>query len=102
MIVRVRTENGLIRTYSDIGVYIHGGYPEGDYAEAIDRPEDNRLYTETDRKIEVEDMTSSEYKELKERVEAIESGQKEQDKSIAEAQDAINELIVQSIDEEVS
>ena len=26
----------LVRTYSDKGVMIHGGFPEGDYAEAIE------------------------------------------------------------------
>lgn len=38
----------FIRTYSDSGYYIHGGVPEGDYAEAIDPAEFGRTYTETD------------------------------------------------------
>lgn len=38
----------LIRTYSDAGYLIHGGYPEGDYVEAIDPVGAHREYTETD------------------------------------------------------
>ena len=45
-------ENGSIKTYSDEGFYIHGGLPEGDYAEAIDPPGIERTYTETDRYID--------------------------------------------------
>lgn len=45
-------ENGSTRTYSDEGFYIHGGFPEGDYAEAIDPPGIERTYTETNRYID--------------------------------------------------
>ena len=38
----------LVRTYSDAGYMIHGGDPEGDYAEAIDPVNSGRTYTETD------------------------------------------------------
>lgn len=38
----------FVRTYSDAGFLIHGGSPEGDYAEAIDPAELGRTYTETD------------------------------------------------------
>ena len=48
MIVQEQINNTLIRTYSDKNVYIHGGFPEGDYAEAIDPISLNRVYTETD------------------------------------------------------
>ena len=54
----IQTENitisgmDFIRTYSDSGYYIHGGSPEGDYAEAIDPAELGRTYTETDTPIE--------------------------------------------------
>lgn len=51
MIIQEPYDN-LIRTYSDRGVYIHGGYPEGDYTEAIDPIE--RTYIETDIPIEEE------------------------------------------------
>lgn len=37
----------FIKTYSDSGYLIHGGSPEGDYAEAIDPAELGRTYTET-------------------------------------------------------
>ncbi len=37
----------FVKTYSDSGYLIHGGSPEGDYAEAIDPAELNRTYTET-------------------------------------------------------
>lgn len=40
------------RTYSDRGMMIHGGMPEGDYDEAIDPAELGRVYTETDIPIE--------------------------------------------------
>lgn len=46
-------ENNLIRTWSDQGVYIHGGSPEADYTEAVDPVE--RTYTETDIPIETEE-----------------------------------------------
>lgn len=42
----------FVRSYSDSGYYIHGGSPEGDYAEAIDPAELGRTYTETDIQIE--------------------------------------------------
>lgn len=49
MIKTETLENGYIKTYSDAGFYIHGGFPEGDYVQAIDPPEFNRIYTETDK-----------------------------------------------------
>lgn len=50
MIVReiLEEDKSLVRTYSDQRVYIHGGFPEGDYEEAIDPVELDREYTETD------------------------------------------------------
>lgn len=41
-----------VRTYSDRGMMIHGGFPEGDYDEAIDPAELGRTYVETDIPIE--------------------------------------------------
>lgn len=59
----VREINGdLVRTYSDSGVYIHGGYPEADYAEAIDPVSKERTYVETDIPIEIT-ATEEEYAE---------------------------------------
>lgn len=48
-----------VRTYSDAGMMIHGGVPEGDYDEAIDPAELGRTYVETDIPIE-EDETEAE------------------------------------------
>ena len=45
-------EKQFIRTYSDKGMMIHGGFPEADYSEAIDPAELGRTYTETDIPIE--------------------------------------------------
>ena len=45
-------ERDFIRTYSDTGMMIHGGSPEGDYSEAYDPAEFGRTYTETDIPIE--------------------------------------------------
>ena len=42
----------FIRTYSDSGYFIHGGNPEGNYAEALDPKEFDRTYTETNILIE--------------------------------------------------
>ncbi len=55
----IKTEiiGNLIKTYSDLGVKIHGGVPEGDYDEAYDPIELGRTYTETDIPI---DETSAE------------------------------------------
>lgn len=61
MIVQEQFEIGgrsFTRTYSDRGMYIHGGSPEGDYAEATEPTDLGRTYTETD--IPIEDDTSAE------------------------------------------
>ncbi len=50
----------MTRTYSDRGVYIHGGSPEADYAEANDPTSLGRTYTETDRPIEDEVVDAEE------------------------------------------
>ena len=41
----------FIKTYSDKGVFIRGGVPEGLYEEAIDPKELGRVYVETDEPI---------------------------------------------------
>ena len=48
----------FIYTYSDKGMMIHGGFPEGDYSEAYDVIE--REYTETDIPIEQDETTAEE------------------------------------------
>ena len=59
----IKTENltinseQYVRTYSDAGVLIHGGFPEADYEEAIDPADSGRTYTETDIPIESDSDT---------------------------------------------
>lgn len=48
MIIQENIGNSLVKTYSDKGVKIHGGSPEGDYDEAIDPISAGRTYVETD------------------------------------------------------
>lgn len=54
----IETINNMIHTYSDLGVKIHGGVPEGDYDEAYDPIDSGRTYIETD--IPIDDETSAE------------------------------------------
>lgn len=51
MIIQEDIGNGLIKTYSDKGVFIRGGVPEGLYEEAIDPKKLGRVYVETDEPI---------------------------------------------------
>lgn len=60
MIIQELIGNDLVRTYSDKNVYIHGGFPEADYAEAVDPVSMGRTYTETDIPIEEEEATPEE------------------------------------------
>lgn len=48
------------RAYSDRGMMIHGGVPEGDYTEACDPASLGRTYTETN--IPIDDQTTIEDK----------------------------------------
>ena len=59
MIVQEKISETLIRTYSDSGFYIHGGYPESNYEETVDPISEGRTYTETDIPI-VQTYTSEE------------------------------------------
>ena len=56
----IKTEiiGSLVRTWSDTGMKIHGGFPEADYDEAYDPIEMGRTYTETD--IPIEDADAEE------------------------------------------
>lgn len=54
MIIQEQLENGLVKTYSNLGLKIHGGFPEGDYDEAIDPADAGRTYVETDIPIDGE------------------------------------------------
>jgi len=60
MIIQEQISETLVKTYSDKGVMIHGGFPESDYAEAIDLIEMHRVYTETDIPIPSEEISDSE------------------------------------------
>lgn len=48
----------FVRTYSNIGVKVHGGFPEDDYDEASEPAEFGRTYTETN--IPVDGLNESE------------------------------------------
>ena len=56
MIVQENIGNDLVRTYSDKGMMIQGGFPEGLYAEAIDPISAGRTYVETDIPIPPEEQ----------------------------------------------
>ena len=56
--IKTETVNNLIHTWSDLGVKIHGGFPEADYDEAYDPIDLGRTYIETD--IPIDDETSAE------------------------------------------
>ena len=60
MIVQQQISDTLVRTYSDKGVKIHGGYPEADYDDAIDPISAHREYTETDIPVDEEEPTVEE------------------------------------------
>ena len=47
-------ERQFIRTYSDRGMMIHGGFPEADYDEAYDPIDSGRTYTETNIPIDAD------------------------------------------------
>ena len=59
MIIQEQINETLIKTYSDRGVMIHGGFPEGDYVEAIDPISLGRTYTETDPPISSEEISDT-------------------------------------------
>ena len=50
--IKTEINGNIIRTWSDLGVKIHGGFPEADYDEAYDPVGANRSYVETDIPIE--------------------------------------------------
>lgn len=64
-------ENDLIRTWSDAGVYIHGGYPEADYAEVIDPVSKHRTYVETDIPIPDDDDAEATIEDYQQALEAL-------------------------------
>ena len=58
----IKTEiiGNLIKTYSDLGMKIHGGMPEDDYDEAYDPIELGRTYTETNIPIDSDEAEAEE------------------------------------------
>ena len=60
MIIQEQLENGLVRSYSSLGFKIHGGFPEGDYDEAVDPVSAGRTYVETDIPIDGETIEEDE------------------------------------------
>lgn len=56
MIVYKEIDNGLVRAYSDRGMMIRGGFPEGLYVEAVDPKGLGRTYEETDEPIPEQDV----------------------------------------------
>ena len=57
--IKTETVNNSVRTWSDLGMKIHGGFPESDYDEAYDPIDSGRTYIETDIPID-EDGTKEE------------------------------------------
>ena len=53
-------ETDFIRSCSDSGVKIHGGFPEADYDVAEDPASFGRTYTETDIPIETDETEAEE------------------------------------------
>lgn len=51
MIIKTDLGNGYVEIKSDKNVYIHGGFPEADYAVVIEPKTVDRKYVETDRPI---------------------------------------------------
>ena len=58
--IKTEIKGNLIRTWSDLGVKIHGGNPEADYDEAYDPIDSGRTYVETDIPIEQDEPTAEE------------------------------------------
>ena len=57
--IKTEIRGNFVYTYSDLGMKIHGGVPQGDYDEAYDPIDSGRTYTETDIPIE-DDVTAEE------------------------------------------
>lgn len=55
MIIKQKISDTLVKSYSDRGMMIFGGFPEGLYSEAIDPIDMHREYIETNIPIETED-----------------------------------------------
>ena len=60
MAIRQEIQGDLVRTWSDKGMYIRGGFPEGLYSEAVDPVSARRVYEETDIPIDETEATAEE------------------------------------------
>lgn len=56
--IKTEIKGDLVYTWSDLGVKVHGGFPEADYDLAIDPVSMGRTYVETD--IPIEEPTAEE------------------------------------------
>ena len=63
MIVQELLDENTVRTYSDKNFYIYGGFPRGNYIEAIDPIDKYRKYIETNIPIEEHNATDEENEE---------------------------------------
>lgn len=74
MIVQEEIGNGIVRTYSNLGVKVHGGFPEGDYDISYDPAEAERIYVETDIPVETKPEGPAQYSKVKILLAAQEAG----------------------------
>jgi hypothetical protein len=64
MIIQENLGNGIVRTYSNAGFKVHGGYPEGDYNVVYDPEDSGREYTETDIPVDAPTPPEPGFREL--------------------------------------
>jgi len=74
MIVQEEIGGGIVRTYSNLGVKVHGGFPESDYDIAYDPAEAGRIYVETDIPVETKPEGPAQYSKVKILLAAQEAG----------------------------
>ena len=74
MIIQEEIGGGIVRTYSNLGVKVHGGFPESDYDIAYDPAEAGRIYVETDIPVEAKPEGPAQYSEVKILLAAQEAG----------------------------
>lgn len=73
-IIRENKGNGLIITYSNLGMKVHGGFPEGDYDYVYDPEDAERTYVETDIPVESKPEGPIQYSKVKILLAAQEAG----------------------------
>ena len=74
MIVQEEIGGGIVRTYSNLGVKVHGGFPESDYDIAYDPAEAGRTYVETNIPVESKPEGPAQYSKVKILLAAQETG----------------------------